>query len=76
MDLDISMRTLDCDYTVQFYGALFQVGVLKSYLDDVPVSAGGGGREDSVVGSCVRFEHHEVSESASSWDAVIASVIV
>jgi len=26
MDLDISMRTLDCDYTVQFYGALFMEG--------------------------------------------------
>ena len=26
MDMDISMRSMDCDYTVQFYGALFQAG--------------------------------------------------
>lgn len=26
MDLDISMRTSDCKYTVQFYGALFREG--------------------------------------------------
>lgn len=26
MDLDISMRTSDCPYTVQFYGALFREG--------------------------------------------------
>lgn len=26
MDLDISMRTSDCRYTVQFYGALFREG--------------------------------------------------
>lgn len=26
MDLDISMRTSDCLYTVQFYGALFREG--------------------------------------------------
>lgn len=26
MDLDISMRTSDCEYTVQFYGALFREG--------------------------------------------------
>ena len=29
MDLDISMRTVDCYYTVTFYGALFrEVGSL------------------------------------------------
>jgi mitogen-activated protein kinase kinase 3 len=26
MDLDISMRSSDCPYTVQFYGALFREG--------------------------------------------------
>lgn len=26
MDLDISMRSSDCTYTVQFYGALFREG--------------------------------------------------
>lgn len=26
MDLDISMRSSDCQYTVQFYGALFREG--------------------------------------------------
>lgn len=26
MDLDVSMRTSDCKYTVQFYGALFREG--------------------------------------------------
>jgi mitogen-activated protein kinase kinase 3 len=26
MDLDISMRTADCPFTVQFYGALFREG--------------------------------------------------
>lgn len=26
MDLDVSMRSSDCPYTVQFYGALFREG--------------------------------------------------
>lgn len=33
MDLDISMRTVDCFFTVTFYGALFrEVTELNNYL--------------------------------------------
>uniref|UniRef100_A0AAY3ZU73 mitogen-activated protein kinase kinase n=1 Tax=Denticeps clupeoides TaxID=299321 RepID=A0AAY3ZU73_9TELE len=49
MDLDISMRTVDCFYTVTFYGALFRevqpcnrsAGTLNSYYKDCNVSGGG-----------------------------------
>lgn len=33
MDLDINMRTVDCFYTVTFYGALFrEVGFVSAHL--------------------------------------------
>jgi hypothetical protein len=33
MDLDINMRTVDCFYTVTFYGALFrEVGSVSAHL--------------------------------------------
>ncbi|XP_043209367.1 dual specificity mitogen-activated protein kinase kinase 6-like [Amphibalanus amphitrite] len=38
MDLDISMRTLDCDYTVQFYGALFQEGDVWICMEVMDIS--------------------------------------
>lgn len=38
MDLDINMRTVDCFYTVTFYGALFrEVGSASAHL--LPVTA-------------------------------------
>lgn len=46
MDLDISMRSSDCPYTVQFYGALFREGdvwicmeVMDTSLDKFYVKA-------------------------------------
>ena len=35
MDLDISMRTSDCPYTVHFYGAMFREGIFKIFFQDV-----------------------------------------
>uniref|UniRef100_H0X2L9 mitogen-activated protein kinase kinase n=1 Tax=Otolemur garnettii TaxID=30611 RepID=H0X2L9_OTOGA len=38
MDLDISMRTVDCPFTVTFYGALFRERVLYGCSDDMVCS--------------------------------------
>lgn len=52
MDLDISMRSSDCLYTVQFYGALFREGdvwicmeVMDTSLDKFYVKAYKHGRK-------------------------------
>lgn len=35
MDLDISMRTVDCFFTVTFYGALFREVKLSSHIAEL-----------------------------------------
>lgn len=67
MDLDISMRSSDCPYTVQFYGALFREGdvwicmeVMDMSLDKFYTRAFGHQREipENILGKitvAVRF---------------------
>ena len=38
MDLDISMRTSDCPYTVRFYGAMFQEGDVMICMEVMDIS--------------------------------------
>ena len=57
MDLDISMRTVDCFYTVTFYGALFRE-VLSRWM-------AGGLR--GTWGSCDCAEGTELSQTTSAF---------
>ena len=38
MDLDISMRTSDCPYTVHFYGAMFREGDVMICMEVMDIS--------------------------------------
>lgn len=38
MDLDISLRTADCPYTVHFYGAMFREGDVMICMEVMDVS--------------------------------------
>lgn len=69
MDLDISMRTSDCPYTVQFYGALFREGdvwicmeVMDTSLDKFYAKVYKHGRNipEDMLGKffCVRKFYH------------------
>ena len=62
MDLDVVMRSSDCDYIVKFYGALFTEVItfspfqmtLKGYDNDYYCNQGGAGRRLSLSAVAVQ----------------------